>query len=167
MELKQIDIQNKSFQANGKTYVIETGDISIDRWAKYEELCLEMQYGTDQVAMFQKWKQVTELANELKFSDIAVLAYNMQNGMVQVMSREPVALKLCALFINEENENRAVITDDMISKKIKDWREEGYSVGPFFQLALVFSKLTQETFNIVTEESLKRIEELSRERIKE
>lgn len=165
MKLKQISIKDKSFTANGKTYLIETGDISIERWAKYEELSLEMQYGTDQVAMFQNWKKVTELANELKFSDIAILAHNMQNGMLQVMSREPVALKLCALFINEENENRAIITDDMISQKINDWRVEGYSIGPFFQLALVFSKLTQEIFNLITEESLQKLEELNQEKI--
>lgn len=165
MNLKSIDIQQKSFKANGKTYYIEPGDIAIERYAKYEELSLELQYGVSQAEMFANWKQVTQLANELKFSDIAVLANNMQNGLVQLMDRQNTALKMCALFINEEQEDRGRISDDMISNKINDWQEEGYTVGPFFQLALAFSGLIKEISSKLSKESLARMEGLLKERI--
>ena len=74
VDLKELNNLEKSFKANGKTYFIEAGDISIERWAKYEEFTLELQYGVSQTEMFQNWKKITQLANELKFSDIAVLA---------------------------------------------------------------------------------------------
>lgn len=165
MELKHINIQEKSFVANGKIYYIEPGDISIERYAKYEELSLELQYGVGQTEMFRNWKTVTQLANELKFSDIAILANNMQNGMVNIMDRQITALKMCALFINEESEDRGRITDDIISNKVNDWQKEGYSVGPFFQLALAFSGLIKESSNMLSQESLEVMESMLHEKI--
>ncbi|WP_313418832.1 hypothetical protein [Sphingobacterium multivorum] len=161
MKLKQISIEEKSFKANGKTYFIEAGDISIERWSKYEEFSLELQYGISQIDMFKNWKNVTELANKLLFSDIAVLANNMQNGMLGIFERQNVSLKICALFINEEKENRGVISDDMITAKLEDWAKEGLSVGPFFQLALVFSKLINQTSSLLTPESLEAAEKMN------
>ncbi|WP_437918587.1 hypothetical protein [Sphingobacterium sp. LRF_L2] len=163
MDLKSINIQEKTFKANGKLYYIEPGDISIDRYAKYEELALELQYGVSQAEMFANWKQVTQLANELKFSDIAVLANNMQNGLIKLMDRQNTSLKMCTLFINEENEDRTKISDDMISNKINDWREEGYTVGPFFQLALAFSGLIKEISSKLSQESLAKMEAMEKE----
>lgn len=156
-KLKLIDLKERSFTANGKVYFIEAGDISIARWAKYEELALEIQYGTTQMEMFNKFKEITELANQLKFADIAVLAHNMQNGMIKVMERLPVSLKICALFINEENEDRGSISDDMIAQKIDDWRKEGFAIGSFFQLGLGFSRLIGETSSMLTQEYLEEI----------
>ena len=161
MELKQINTQEKSFRANGKTYFIEAGDISIERWSKYEEFTLELQYGVSQTEMFKNWKKVTELANELKFADIAVLANNMQNGIMGIFDRQIVALKICALFINEEKEDRGIISDDIINQKIEDWRKEGFSVGPFFQLALGFSRIINSISSIITPESLEIIERMN------
>ncbi|WP_343320198.1 hypothetical protein [Sphingobacterium multivorum] len=165
MKLKQLNIQEKSFKANGKTYHIEAGDLSIERWSKYEEFTLELQYGVSQSEMFKNWKKVTELANELKFADIAVMANNMQNGIMGVFNRQIVALKICALFINEEKEDRGVISDDIIDQKIEDWRKEGFSVGPFFQLALGFSSLINSISSIITPESLAMIERLNQTEI--
>lgn len=166
-ELKQINLTERSFLANEKTYFIEAGDISISRWAKYEELVLEMQYGTSQVEMFNKFKEITELANKLQFADIAVLAFNMQNGLLGVMERLPVALKICALFINEQDEDRGLITDDIIAHKIDDWRKEGYSIGPFFQLALGFSRLIGESSNMLTPQYLEAVSQRTKEMEKE
>ncbi|GEM67558.1 hypothetical protein SMI01S_11640 [Sphingobacterium mizutaii NBRC 14946 = DSM 11724] len=161
MKLKHLNIQDKTFKANGKNYQIETGDISIERWSKYEEFTLELQYGVSQTEMFQNWMKVTQLANELKFTDIAVLANNMQNGLMNVFDRQIVALKICALFINEEKENRGIISDDIINNKINDWSEEGFSIGPFFQLALGFSRLINQISSTLTPESLAVIEKLN------
>ncbi len=161
MKLKVLDIQEKSFKANGRTYLIEAGDISIERWSKYEEFTLELQYGVSQTEMFKNWKKVTQLANELKFADIAVMANNMQNGIMGIFDRQIVALKICALFINEEKEDRGVISDDIINRKIEDWRKEGFSVGPFFQLALGFSRLINSISSIITPESLEIMERLN------
>ncbi|GGH24648.1 hypothetical protein FAZ19_16275 [Sphingobacterium alkalisoli] len=158
MKIKHINIEARQFKANGKTYFIEADDISIARWSKYEELSLELQYGTSSFSeMHQNWALVTKLANELQFADIAVLAHNMQTSVLNAIDRTPVQLKLCALFINEENEDRSEITDEGISRKIDGWRKEGLAIGDFFQLALVFSRLIGESSSTLTPEYLEKI----------
>lgn len=158
MKLKHINISERQFEANGKKYFIESDDISIERWAKYEELSLELQYGTSSfVEMHQNWANVTSLANELRFADIAVLAHNMQTSVINAIERTPTQLKLCALFINEQNEDRNIISDEIIIRKIDDWRKEGFAISDFFQLALVFSRVIDESSSILTQEFLEKI----------
>ena len=158
MKLKHINVAERQFLANGKIYIIEADDISIERWAKYEEISLELQYGTSSFAeMHQRWADVTSLANELKFADIAVMAHNMQTSVLSAIDRTPAQLKLCALFINEENEDRSIISDDIIARKIDDWRKEGFAIGDFFQLALVFSKVIDGSSSTITPEFSEKI----------
>lgn len=133
--LKRIDISKGRFVANKKTYIIETG-FSIERYAMYQKLQIETGFGVTFEDMFKNWETVVTLANNLKFSDIVILSYNMGKGMMKLEEKEPLVLKMCALFINEEKEDRRTINDDMISQKIHDWKEEGYDVRDFFTLAL-------------------------------
>jgi hypothetical protein len=134
-ELKKLPIEEGRFTANGRTYVIETG-FSIERYAMYQRFQIEAGFGVTFEEMLKNWEKVTNYANQLRFADIAVLAHNMQRGVIKVSEREPVLLKMCALFINEELEDRRTITDDVISRKINDWKEEGYDITSFFTLAL-------------------------------
>jgi hypothetical protein len=134
-ELKKLDLNSKNFIANGKVYIIETG-LSIERYSMYEQLQIELGYGVSFDEMTQKWKDAYNAAQNAKLADVAVIAYNTLNGIQQVYDRQPLVLKMCALFINEESEDRRVITTDMIIQKIEDWQEEGLEIGPFFQLAI-------------------------------
>lgn len=134
-ELKKIDLEKGWFMAAGKKYVIET-QFSIERYAMYQRLQIEAGFGVAFKDMFDNWERVVTLANALKFSEIVILAYNMSRGMLKLEEKEPLMLKMCALFINEENEDRRSITDDMVTEKINDWKEEGYAIESFFQLAL-------------------------------
>lgn len=134
-ELKRIDLQKGWFEANGKKYIIET-TFSIERYAMYQRFQIETGFGVTFEEMFNNWEKVVSLANQLKFSDIVILAHNMSRGLLKLEEKEPLMLKMCALFINEENEDRRMITDDMISVKINDWKEAGYAMTDFFQLAL-------------------------------
>lgn len=134
-ELKKLPIEEGRFMANGKLYVIETG-FSIERYAMYQRYQLEAGYGVTFEEMLHNWEKVIDYANKLKFTDIAVLSHNMLKGVTKIADREPVLLKMCALFINAENEDRRTITDDMISVKINDWKEEGFDIRGFFTLAL-------------------------------
>lgn len=134
--LKTFDIKTKSFTANGVEYFIEMGGISMARFIEYEKLQVELGYGLTFIQLYDAIKESYELTNNQKFADLAVKLYNILQGIKTFEQRRTPAFELCALFINEKNENRATITPDMITKKISDWEAEGLDAVPFFQLAV-------------------------------
>lgn len=133
-ELKRIDFSQNWFMANGKKYVIET-EFSIERWVMKEEIEMEVQYGVSVREMFVAWEEVYGLANQQRFADIVIHAYNKIKGLEKFTEREPSMLKFCALFCNVDGEDRKVITSDMITQKINDWKSEGLAISDFFTLA--------------------------------
>lgn len=147
-ELKQIPMKG-SFQANGKTYYIEE-KLSIDRWLMMNDLQIQLGFGAEYQEMQQKWFDVIDLGNKLKFSDIVIIAHNMVNGISKVYDRHPMILKFCALYMNTEDEDRGIITDDMINAKIDDWRLEGLGMDGFFIFSLSIANGLAENLQKVT-----------------
>lgn len=135
MELKKIDPSLGFFQANGKTYKIEKS-LSIERYSFYQRFEIELGYGSSFQDLYGAMSNAYNLLNQGKMADASVALYNAMRGFAELEKKEPHVLKYCALFINTDDEDRRVITDDMISAKIKDWQEEGLEVASFFQLAL-------------------------------
>ena len=78
--------------------------------------------------------EVYEDLNTMRAADASVKVHNLLAGITKVQEKEHPLLKICALFMNTEDENRDIITDDMIRTKIEDWA--GYDVGGFFTIAL-------------------------------
>lgn len=135
-KLLKIDKETKSFQANGKTYYVEES-ISFDRWEKYLEFNVELGWDCTIPEMAKALGQIYNHLNDQNFADAAVLTRDKMMGLKQMSEKKiPAALKLCALFVNEEKEDRRFINEDMISKKVEDWKQEGIDVAGFFQLAL-------------------------------
>ncbi len=133
-ELKTPDTKAPSFTANGKTYVIET-KVSIARKIECDKLIIEVTGGGNMGENFSDWKKVYELCNDKRFADIAVLAYNRMEGVKKWQDRHDPVMKLCALYINEEAEDRRLMTDEMVKAKIADWEAEGIEYAFFLTLA--------------------------------
>lgn len=152
MILKKLDPTKTEFEANGKIYKIETS-LSIERFCEFQILEKEFAYSMDFKKMFNELLELREMMNKLKFVDSAVKLENIVKGIVKIEQKEPTALKICALFINTEDEDRSIITEDMISNKIRDWKIEGYEVQGFFMLALN----TVNGFTDIYNEMLKRL----------
>lgn len=133
-ELKRLDLSKQSFVANGTTYYIESG-LSIERFCEYQILEKEAAFSMSFKKIFENLKEVHRLMNEVKFVEAAVKLDNLMRGVAKLEEREPTLLKMCALFINTEDEDRTTINNDMIVKKIEDWKKE-YDIRDFFQLAL-------------------------------
>ena len=146
--LKVIDIKTKSFTANGKEYFIEMGGISMERFIEYEKLQVELGYGVTFIQLYELIKESYELCNKQKFADLAVKLYNVLQSVKTFEERRTPAFELCALFINEKNENRAIITKDMISVKLADWEAEGLDAVPFFQLAVSSLQNFSTAYNV-------------------
>lgn len=146
--LKTIDIKTKSFTANGKEYFIEMGGISMERFIEYEKLQVELGYGVTFIQLYEAIKESYELTNKQRFADLAVKLYNILQGVKTFEERRVPAFELCALFINTKDENRAVITKDVIANKIADWEAEGLDAVPFFQLAVSSLQNFSTAYNV-------------------
>lgn len=158
-KLKSVDLSQKSFTANGKAYFIEN-EISIQRSVYAEMAKLELEKGIRVGSSTDDWQKVYDLANAQKFADIAVLAYNNRRGFKDLLTNTHPILKLCACFINEENEDRRYISDDAVTKKVNDWAEEGFTMSGFFMLALTSLKEEVASYKSVTQTISEIIEEL-------
>ena len=134
-EVKTIDLEAGQFTANGKTYFIES-QMSIERYRKYEEIEVELGYGRSFADVFDSIEKAMDDVNKNNLGEAYVKLYNLMKGVAQFKNKRPHVFRFCALFINEENENRKVIDEDMINLKIADWQAEGLDYQPFFTIAI-------------------------------
>lgn len=132
--LKRINFENPTFIANGKTYTIEAS-VSIERYAELQLLEKEMAYGFTVKGIFDKLQQIWNNQNKMKFAENAVIVNDLMRGAAKVQERLPIIIKICALFINTPDEDRTIITQDMIDAKANDWKKEGIDMRDFFQVA--------------------------------
>ena len=138
MEAKRLNLEEKTFEANGKTYQV-TQHISIDRFIEFERLQAHVGFGIDFKNIYEKLGKAYEHMNKNKLADAAVIIHNLANGIGENLEkREHPILNMCALFINRDDENAGVLDEDLMEAKIKDWKEEGYAMDDFFSLAFNF-----------------------------
>ena len=150
--LHKIDLNKKSFKANGKEYFIESG-LSFERFLMYQKLQLEVGYEVGFYGVFKALEKAYSFCNDGKIGDTAVILHNIMNGIKTVDERRVPMLDLVCLFVNEKNEDRKIINDDMIKAKISDWEAEGLDMMPFLQLAVSSIK----NFSTVYEEFTQNI----------
>lgn len=134
IKLKQLDTTARSFEADGKVYHIETG-LSIARFHQYQIYEKEAGFSITFESMVATLQQAYQDLNQVKNADAAVKINNLLVGLANVAEKEHVLLKMCALFMNTDDEDRGEINDDMISRKIEAWQNE-YEVNGFFTRAL-------------------------------
>ena len=133
-ELKRIDLQKGIFEANGKTYKIE-GSLTIERYCEFQILEKELGFGVSFKSMFDTLNVLWTKINKMEFGDAAVTLNDLLRGMAKLEEREPVFLKICALYINTEDEDRSTFSEDLYTQKIHDWKVEGYDMQDFFTVA--------------------------------
>ena len=135
MELKRLDTTKPSFTANGQEYFIETS-LSISRFCEFQILEKELMFATTFKAHYEKLRAVYDMLNEMRLADAIVEINNLLNGGALIQEMEPTALKICSLFINTKDEDRTGWNADICSRKINDWKIEGFDMQDFFRLAL-------------------------------
>lgn len=132
--LKRIDFEaGKITGKSGKVYMIESS-LSVERYVHFQLYEKEMAYGLTVKGLFDNLKALYELNNKMKFADMAVKLNDLMRGVVKIQERQPAILKICALYINEEGEDRSTCKQDMIDAKVKDWAE--YDIRDFFAVAM-------------------------------
>lgn len=138
---KSIPEDATEFEANGRRYRVSRS-ISFDRYEAYEMLQVEIGMARTFEQFTAQVQEAYDLCNAVAtgkpvFADLAVLLRDLLMGVSSINEghAHPV-LKMCCLFINYEGEDVRTINDEIIAKKLDDWRNEGIDMGYFFDFAL-------------------------------
>lgn len=150
IKLIKITKETKEFDGYKKHWLIED-QISYDRWIAFLKGNQELAFNMDLDSMWENLQSAYNANNEGRYADSAVTIRDIMQG-VQNMSenRIPAAVKICALFINEPDEDRRFINADMIQRKVEDWRMAGIEMGSFFHLALTISPAFLKIFKLLS-----------------
>jgi hypothetical protein len=60
-------------------------------------------------------------------------------------------MKICTLFMNTEDEDRTVWNNDVVMRKLEDWKQAGIDVNDFFDIALILVPSYIEIYNKFTQ----------------
>lgn len=135
MELKEANIENNSFTANGKVYFLES-KLSIERFIAYQKLEIELAYPGGFAGVLRSLKKGIEHLNKMDLVNAAVeLSNTMDVVRKSDKDKRVAAVDICSLFLNTKDEDRRVITDEMLLIKQEDFEKEGIPIDFFLRLA--------------------------------
>lgn len=148
-DLRIIDFSKKYFECDGrKFYVKDT--LSFNRYRELQKMMLEFGYSATFVDIFKNVKTAWDYMNSLKFGDASVTLHNIMMGIKSLEDKDDVALRMCALFIDEEGEDSTLFDEGKMKEKIDCWAKE-CAVTPFFQLAASLVPSWINAYKIVTQ----------------
>ena len=146
MELKVIDFEKeKSFECEGRKFVIHEVP-SFERYREMQKICLEFGFSASFIDIYQNVKKAWDFLNSMKPAEAAIILHNIMYGVVALESKYDAAFRLCAIFINEENEDITTYDESKMSSKIECWAKT-YSPLPFFHLASNLVENWMPTYN--------------------
>lgn len=134
MELKVIDFSTKHFECDGRKYYVKDS-LSFTRYRELQKLNLEFGYSATFHDIFKHIKEAWDCLNSSKQAEAAVVLHNIMYGVVSLEDNKyDAALRLCALFIDEEGEDPTIYDEGKMREKIDCWGKE-LDTLPFFHLA--------------------------------
>lgn len=145
----------KSFTANGKKYIVGSSYTigRLDIASVLEEELMSMSYNRDSKATMRK---ALDHFNKGEIADAVVVLHNKINAGYVASKVGHIALRVCALFINREDEDARYITEEQIKDKINDWSVEGLDAAPFLAFVFVLYRQLMQSYetditNILTQ----------------
>lgn len=149
-KLKHIDFDSGKFEANGKIYYLES-QLTIARYCEFQILEKELGMGMTLKEFYDGLMTQRQLLNQTRFVDCAVWTDKMILHCAKLKEKEPTVLKFCTLFCNIEDEDRNTWGNDLVVKKMEDWKQSGIDVKDFFVLALTLAPRYIEIYNDFTQ----------------
>ena len=135
MELKTLDYNQSSFEANGKTYYVKNS-LSVERFRHFEKYQVDFGFGRTYKSISESLRKSIELANKGKGLEAWNIIFNLMNAVGDSLDkRVNNGMLICALFIVTEDEDLTKWDEQEQLNKINDWNTEGYDVNSFFRLA--------------------------------
>jgi hypothetical protein len=162
-QLISLTPETKEFTANGTKYYIEK-TICADRYREYLNIEIELGNGISAVDYFHKIKEAWSIIADTPIQSLTPnhlnkaqsILYQAMEGIGKIADRELEVLRLCALFINTENEDRTKYSKDVEQRKINDWKE--VDINSFFLLASIFSGSIRKLYMMSLENFLPEAE---------
>lgn len=148
-ELKTVDFSKKYFECQGRKFYLKD-TLSFNRYKELQKLVIEFGYSATFIDLFKNIKTAWDHMNALKFGDAAVTLHNIMIGIKNLEDKDDAALRMCALFINEEGEDGTVYDEGKMKEKIDCWAKE-CAVTPFFRLAANLVPSWINAYKIVTQ----------------
>lgn len=140
--LKKLDLNNKTFKANGHNYTI-LESVPLSRYKQFQKLSVKLAYGMSIQEIIKNCIQGFKLLNQPKPEPVTagMIFHNIANGAKDIEddNRHDPALMICALIIVRDGEDIGTYDEQLCIDKISDWGKEGYEPNGFFHLALVSS----------------------------
>jgi hypothetical protein len=115
---------------------------------------MEAAFGVSFKQMVANWRKVWNWSQESRFGDIVVLAYNTMQAVVRADENDLPYLKLCALFLNTENEDTVGLDSVNVDRKIQHWRESGVPIQFFIQLSAILISGFIEDYNAISQATI-------------
>lgn len=153
MELKTIDFATKSFECGGKRFHLKE-TLSFERYKVLQQLTIEFGYSATFQDLFKGLRKAWDFMNELKLAEASVAIHNMMNGIQKTELKDDVALRMCALFIDEEGEDSTVYDEALMKAKLECWGKE-LDVLPFFHFAASLVPGWMPAYRLVTQSTSK------------
>lgn len=130
---------------SGIVYRIES-ELNVDRYRKMQQLIVELEYGLNMESIYNKLIGITNTFNKKGIFDGIAEIVKLNESFHTVLTRGEAAMKVAALFLNSEHEDRTDASDELIEKKIADWGQYEY-IG-FFQLCTATIKDFKESLRM-------------------
>jgi len=134
MTIKRIPEGAKSFEANGKKFILHES-LTVSGWEKSEELRLELEVGSTVKDLVGQIKEAYEHLDKSKPASAAIVLYNAISGAERIVEGRPHPLLfLLTLFARPEG-SKDEWTEAEATEWINDFKIEGYAVTDLFMLA--------------------------------
>lgn len=149
------------FKANGKNYIVED-KLSISRAimaSKLELELFELNAKTLKNGLISAFNDLNGNNKEktVKFADASIKIHNLVTKFDKNLNFKDVpVLRYCALYINEEKEDRRTISEEQIEEKIQNWQDGGLEYSGFFLLVLSVLPSVKKDFSKFMEATLKK-----------
>lgn len=151
-KLRTIDFTQKHFECGGKKFYVKDS-LSFARYRELQKLNLEFGYSATFHDVFKNIRTAWDYLNQTKLGEAAVILHNIMYGVVSLEDKDDPALRLCALFIDEEGEDVTVFDEGKMREKIECWGKE-LDIAPFFQLAVSLVPGWMPAYKVIIPDSL-------------
>lgn len=157
-ELRKIDFtKEKYFECGGRKFFINES-LSFTRYRELQKISIEFGFSATFEDIFKNLSKSIESYNKHDYFNMSIILYKIQEGIKNLEDKDDPALRICALFINEENEDIAVYNEALMKSKIDCWAEE-LSIDPFFYLAASLVPYWTNVYELHIRDGLKSGEE--------
>jgi hypothetical protein len=148
MELRIINTDDQYFECQSRKFY-KKESLSFNRYRELQKLILEFGYNATFIDIFKNIRKAWDKMNELKLGEAAVELHNIMVGIKSLEEKHDPALRICALFYDEEGEDPTEYNEAKMREKIDCWGKE-LDVSPFFQLASRLVPFWINAYKIVT-----------------